>query len=45
MAQVVRYRPSVLAVIGELVAYTMSQHVGMDREGKFCGFACPLHHP
>jgi hypothetical protein len=42
--EVVSEGPSIVAIIRELKPSRMSQHVGMDREGKLCGFAGALNH-
>ncbi|MGB8630516.1 MAG: hypothetical protein WCD69_14160 [Xanthobacteraceae bacterium] len=34
-----------MTIVGELIAAGMAQHVGMDSEGKFGGFARSLNHP
>jgi hypothetical protein len=45
MTEIVRQRPSILTLVGELVSGRMPQHVWMNREGKLSGFACSLNHP
>ena len=44
MPQVVLNGPSVLAVIGELIAAAMAQHVAVNEEGEARGFASPRDH-
>jgi hypothetical protein len=45
MAEIVRKAPRVLAIVGELVAGRVAEHVRVDREGELCGFAGSLNHP
>jgi hypothetical protein len=41
MPKVMLDRPGVVALVGELEAANMAEHVGMDREAEFCLFASP----
>src|SRR5262249_54190498 len=45
MAEVVRQRARIVAIVGEFVPGRMPQHVRVNREGKLCGLACSLNHP
>ena len=44
VAEEVLQRPSIDAVVGELEAAGMAQHVRMNGERKFGQFACPADH-
>src|SRR5262245_37541353 len=42
--KVVLDRPGVLAIVCELVAAGMAQHVAVNEEGEACGLASPRDH-
>jgi hypothetical protein len=44
MAQIALDRSAVVAVVGELIASGMPQHVAMDQEREFDGFPGSGHH-
>ena len=45
MPEVVRQRTRVVAIVRELVAASMPEHVWVQREGKLCSAPCALNHP
>jgi len=45
MPKIMRERAGILALVGELVARRMSQHMRMDWERKLGGSAGALDHP
>ena len=45
MPQIMRQAPSILALVGELIARRMSEHVWMNWERQLSGSAGTLDHP
>jgi hypothetical protein len=45
MPEIVRQRTRVVTIVRELISASMSEHVWVQREGKFCSAPCTLHHP
>jgi hypothetical protein len=44
MTEIMRKRPSILALVGEFVSGRVSQHVRMNQQGKPCSLAGSLNH-